>query len=544
MLARSSAALRGVWGRGNGVEHAKLAANQLRAATAIFGVSAVREHSLHQKQQRASMSSAMGVSMDEPRLLEQIKEFYDRASDFIDLDEGELELIKGCDAALRVTFPFKRKDGTIVVIQGYRAHHSRHRQPVKGGMRFSSSVDLQEIEAMAALMTLKCAVVDVPFGGGKGGIRINPSDYTEKELERIVRRFTTELAKKSFIGPGRDVPGPDLGTGEREMSWMADTYVKLFGATDIHANGVVTGKPLSMGGIEGRTEATGLGVYYAVREFMSDPFIMEQAGLRESTSTNLVGRSFIVQGFGKVGYHAALYIHRAGGKIVGVSDRKCGILRWEGIDPEWLKQYKIEHGSVDGAFKDSDLDACYRGEDVSKLLEEPSDVLVLAAFQQQIHVGNAPRIQARIIVEAANGPITPYAEEILERRKSGPAVVIPDVLASAGGLTVSYFEWLKSLSNVRFGRLTKKWEERSKLVMLEAWEEIGGSVDSEKRHRILQGPSERDIVFSGLADSMIVAAQDTIDTSKRLRCSLRQAAYVNAITKIHESMKHAGLFLA
>ncbi|GBG31536.1 Glutamate dehydrogenase, mitochondrial [Hondaea fermentalgiana] len=485
-----------------------------------------------------------GIPKEEPRLLEQIKEFYDRASDLLDLDEGELELIKGCDAALRVTFPFKRKDGTIVVIQGYRAHHSRHRLPVKGGMRFSSSVDLQEVEAMASLMTLKCAVVDVPFGGGKGGIRINPSDYTEKELERIVRRFTTELAKKSFIGPGRDVPGPDLGTGSREMSWMADTYVKLFAGTDIHANGVVTGKPLSMGGIEGRTEATGLGVYYSVREFMSDKSIMEQAGLGDSVGTNLVGRSFILQGFGKVGYHAALYISRAGGRIVGVSDRKCGILRWGGIDPEALKQHKDAHGSVDGAFADDDLDAVYRGSDVSKLLEEACDVLVLAAFQQQIHVQNASRIKARIIVEAANGPVTPYAEEILERRADGAAVIIPDVVASAGGLTVSYFEWLKSLSNVRFGRLTKKWEERSKLVMLEAWEDIGGSVDAEKRHRVLQGPSERDIVFSGLADSMIVAAQDTIETSKRLNCSLRQAAYVNSIAKIHESMKHAGLLLA
>ena len=479
---------------------------------------------------------------NEPRLLEMVKEFYDRAGQFLDIDEGELELIKGCDAVLRVTFPFKKKDGTVHVIQGYRAHHSRHRLPVKGGMRFSPNVDLQEIEATAALMTLKCAAADVPFGGGKGGIRIDPRDYTEKELERIVRRFTSELAKKAFIGPGRDVPGPDIGTGAREMGWMADTYVKLFGGNDIHAFGVVTGKPASMGGIEGRKEATGLGVYYALREFMSDAAVMKRAGLEQHLSTNLVGRSYIIQGFGKVGFHAALFIARAGGKVIGVSDRRCAVLRLKGIDPEPLLLHKREKGSVDGFFKDEDCDHVWRGDDVDKLLEQQCDVLVLAAFQQQLHCGNAARVKARIILEAANGPITPMAEDILEGEMG--RVIIPDVVASAGGLTVSYFEWLKSLSNVRYGRLTKKWEERSKMVMIKAWEDIGGEIDADKRNKILQGPSELDIVFSGLADSMIVASQETIATSKRLNCNLRQAAYVNAISKIHDSMKHAGYLLA
>jgi len=478
----------------------------------------------------------------EPRLLEMVKEYFDRASQHLDIDEGELELVKGCDAALRVTFPFKRKDGTVEVIQGYRTHHSRHRLPVKGGMRFSSTVDLQEIEGMAAMMTIKCAVSDVPFGGGKGGIRIDPRAYSEKELERIVRRFTTELAKKAFIGPGRDVPGPDLGTGSREMGWMADTYVKLFGATDIHAYGVTTGKPSSMGGIEGRQEATGLGVYYALREVMSDEEVMSRAGLGELAQANVVGRSYIVQGFGKVGFHAALFISRAGGKIIGVSDHTCGILCHEGLDPEELMKHKRQHGSVDGFLPDDKLDACFRGDNVGKLLECETDVLVLAAFQQQIHSGNAHDIRAKIIVEAANGPITPAAEDILEIENG--SVIIPDVVASAGGLTVSYFEWLKALSNVRYGRLTKKWEERSKLMMIEAWEDIGGTIDENKRARLLQGPSERDIVFSGLADSIIVASQDTIATSKRLNCNLRQAAYVNAISKIRESMHHAGYLLA
>jgi len=486
-----------------------------------------------------------GVPSQEPRLLEQVKEFYNRASEhLVGVEEGQVDLLKGCDAALRVTFPFKRKDGSVAVIQGYRVHHSRHRAPVKGGMRFSATVDLQEVEALAGLMTIKCAVVDVPFGGGKGGIRIDPKQFSEKELERIVRRFTTELAKKAFIGPGRDVPGPDLGFGSREMTWMADTYVKLFGSADIHAAGVVTGKPISLGGIEGRIEATGLGCYYAIRELMSNSHVMERAGLKDYVETNLVGRSVIIQGFGKVGYHAALFVSRAGGKVVGVSDRSCGMVRHAGLDPEILKSHKRQNGSIDGAYIDVDLDECFRGEDVSSLLEEECDVLILAAGEQQIHLGNAPRVKARILVEAANCPITPNAEDILESRPDFPAVIIPDVIASAGGLTVSYFEWLKSLSNVRFGRLTKKWEERSKMILLEAWEDIGGSINEEKRNRILQGPSERDIVFSGLADSMIVAAQDASATSQRLNCNLRQAAYVNAMNKIHASIKHSGLLLA
>ncbi len=513
------------------------------------------------------------LPQEEPRLLEMFKEFYDRAAVYIDIDEGELELVKGCDAALRVTFPFKRKDGSIHVIQGYRAHHSRHRLPTKGGMRFSPTIDLQEVEGMAALMTLKCAVADVPFGGAKGGIRIDPRDFHEKELERIVRRFTTgklllllfsfffkcllvltrvfsfpfafplELAKKSFIGPGVDVPGPDLGTNSTVMGWMADTYVKLFGKEQIHAYGVVTGKPSEMGGIEGRKEATGLGVYYALREFMSDASVMEKAGLAEHVGTNLVGRSFVLQGFGKVGYHAAVYIVRSGGKLIGVSDRKCGIMYKQGIDPEALMLHKAETGSVDGFIADSELDAVFRGEEnVPELLEQECDVLVLAASQQQLHCGNAARVKAKIVVEAANGPVTPMAEDILESGRG--CVIIPDIVASAGGLTVSYFEWLKSLSNVRYGRLTKKWEEHSKLVMIEAWEDIGGSIDEQKRRRILQGPSELDIVFSGLADSIIVSSHSTIETSNRLGINLRQAAYVNAIVKIHDSMKHAGFLLA
>lgn len=479
---------------------------------------------------------------EEPRLLEMFKDFYDRAADHLDIGEGELELIKGCEAALRVTFPFKMKDGSVKVIQGYRAHHSRHRLPVKGGMRLSPTINLQEVEALAALMTLKCAVADVPFGGAKGGIRIDPREYSEKDLERIVRRFTTELSKKSFIGPGVDVPGPDLGTTSTMMGWMADTYVKLFGKDQIHAYGVVTGKPVSMGGIEGRKEATGLGVYYALREFMNDPTVMERAGLGEHAETNLVGRSFIVQGFGKVGYHAAVYIARAGGKIIGVSDTKCGILCKQGIDPEKLIIHKLNTGSVDGFLEENQLDACFRGEQVPLLLEQECDVLVLAASQQQIHFGNAGKVNARLVCEAANGPVTPLAEDILERERG--AIVIPDIVASGGGLIVSYFEWLKSLSNVRYGRMTKKWEEHSKKVMIQAWEEMGGNVDQLKRERILQGPSEMDIIFSGLADSIIVSTQSTIETSKLLGINLRQAAYVNAIRKIQESTKQAGYLLA
>ena len=341
---------------------------------------------------------------EEPRFLEMFVEFFDRAAEHIKgIEEGSLEMIKGCDSVLRVTFPLKRSDGSIDVIQGYRAQHSHHRLPVKGGFRFAPTVNIQQIEALAGLMTLKCATVDVPFGGGKGGVCIDPNDYEPVELEKIVRRFTTELAKKSFIGPGRDVGGPDLGTGEREMSWIADTYSMLFGANDINASGVVTGKPESFGGIAGRTESTGFGASLVLNEFLNNAYVLGNSSLA-GEAPGIEGRSIIVQGFGQVGYHSAKYIGEAGGLIIGVCDRSGGIIRRKGIDVEMLKRHKEQHKSILGAYSSDDVDRELTGiSGAGIMLDTPCDVLVLASSEQQLHCENADNILAKVILEAANG---------------------------------------------------------------------------------------------------------------------------------------------
>ena len=351
---------------------------------------------------------------DEPRFLEMFAEFFDRGAEFVKgIEEGSLEMIKGCDSVLRVTFPLKRSDGSVEVIQGYRAQHSHHRLPVKGGYRFAPTVNIEQIEALAGLMTLKCATVDVPFGGGKGGVCIDPKDYEAVELEKIVRRFTTELAKKSFIGPGRDVGGPDLGTGEREMSWIADTYSMLFGANDINASGVVTGKPESFGGIAGRKQSTGYGAYLVLNEFLNNPFVLSKSTLEvdvdavskaRSKSNGIKGKTVIIQGFGQVAYHSAKYIEEAGGIIIGVCDRTGGIIRRKGIDTAMLKKHKKAHRTILGAYTNDDVDRELSGiSGAGIMLDTPCDVLVLASSEQQVHCGNAHNILAKVIVEAANG---------------------------------------------------------------------------------------------------------------------------------------------
>ncbi len=487
----------------------------------------------------------IGLPSDEPRFLEMVKDYFDLTRDFIDIEHGQLQSIKECAAVLRVTFPLKRDDGTIEIISGYRAQHSHHRLPVKGGIRLHESVYLQDIEALAALMTIKCAVVDIPFGGGKGGIRINPRDYSDQELERICRRFTVELAKKNFIGPGRDVLGPDLGTGAREMGWICDTYKKFFARGDINASGVVTGKPAVFGGIEVREEATGIGVGYAAQKILNDSYVMQKINL----PLGIEGKRVIIQGYGSVGYWVARAMHEKGAILIGVSDSGGGILRPQGIDPVELHEWKKKHTTVIGYKSQTEpKDGNSSGnqdftgvEGAAKLLSIATDVLVLAAFQQQLHKGNAGVVKAKIIFEAANGPITPHAQDKLDEMG---IVVVPDVVASAGGVTVSYFEWLKSLSNVKFGRMTRKWEEASKKKMLDVWEGIAGEeIGKDRRVELEAGPSERDIVLSGLYDTIVGACEETIETAQVHDCNLRTAAYINAINRIVASQEHAGIMI-
>ncbi|KAI9504928.1 NADP-dependent glutamate dehydrogenase [Coemansia spiralis] len=462
----------------------------------------------------------------EPRFLDAVGMYFDRAAKYSSASEETLKHIRSTDCVLSVSFPVE-KDGKTVMIKGYRSQHSRHRLPCKGGIRFSSEVDLQEVKALAALMTYKCAVVDVPFGGGKGGIMINPKDWTEAELERITRRFTLELCQKNFIGPGVDVPAPDVGTGAREMGWIADTY-RNFHPQDVSGAACVTGKSLSLGGVRGRTEATGLGVYYGIREFLSFPEVQQKINHHGKVE----GSTVIIQGFGNVGYWAAKFFEANGAKVIGIIEHDVAAYNKNGINVEELSQWRSEHGSFAG----------YSGVQIVEtpmaLLEAECDILVPAALERQIGLRNAHKIKAKLVGEAANGPVTPGADEVL--RKNG-TIIVPDLLLNAGGVCVSYFEWAKNLSHLRFGRMNKRWDERSKAQLLTLVEGNAGRPLSEvERRELIHGAEEHELVYSGLEDTMIVACNETRQTANAKDIDYRTAAMTNSINKIAASLAGSG----
>ncbi|CAO3691604.1 unnamed protein product [Umbelopsis ramanniana] len=466
---------------------------------------------------------------DEPHFLQSVEMYYDDAARLSNVNPGTLGHIKAVDSLLRVTFPIETSDGKTDIIEGYRAQHSRHRLPVKGGIRFSDEVDLQEVEALAALMTFKCAVVDVPFGGAKGGIKIDPKKYTVEQLERITRRYTMELCQKKFIGPGVDVPAPDVGTGPREMSWIMDTY-RQFNASDVDAAGCVTGKPIAQGGVRGRNEATGLGVYYGIREFLKYPEIQEKTGLKGTVE----GTSVVVQGFGNVGYFAAKFFENNGAKVIGVGERDCSIYDPKGLDVEALFQFRKENGTFRGYSETATII-----DEPAKILEVECDILIPAALERQIGLRNVDKIKAKLVGEAANGPITPGAHRKLEARG---IPVIPDLLLNAGGVTVSYFEWLKNLSHVRFGRMNKKWDELSKTKLVSLVEESAGrSLTEAERKQIVHGAEEADLIYSGLEDTMHEACKETRNTANLKNIDYRTAAFVNAIQKIATVYEGTGM---
>lgn len=370
--------------------------------------------------------------------------------------------------------------------------------------------------------------------GLQGGVAVDPRKYSAHELELITRRYAMELKKYGFIGPGVDVPAPDMGTGPREMSWIKDTYTMLYGMDDVNSAGCVTGKPLSQGGIAGRVEATGLGVFFGTRDFL----YMEDEVRKLGMEPGMRGKEIIVQGFGNVGFYAAKFFQDAGAKVTGIIEYNSAVYNPEGLDIEALKAHHKETGTLEGFSGASESKGA---EDAKSLLTYQCDVLVPAALECQITKHNAKDIKAKLIVEGANGPVTPFAEDILEKQGS---VVLPDMLMNAGGVTVSYFEWLKNLQHVRFGRMTKKWEERSKRLIMDELNRMapeGMSLSIEAARAFVKGPSEVDIVYSGLEDTMNAALRETVETANRLKCNYRSAAFVNCVDKIAVTYREAGI---
>lgn len=467
----------------------------------------------------------------ETKFTVQVNRNFDKASAYTKHPAGLLKQIKICNSVYHMTFPLKRDDGTIEAIQAWRAEHSQHKTPVKGGIRYSSAVDDDEVMALAALMTYKCAIVNVPFGGAKGGVKISTMHYSEAELERITRRYTYELIRKNFIDPGIDVPAPDYGTGPREMSWILDTYNSI-APSKLDSIACVTGKPLSQGGVRGRVEATGRGVFFGIREACNNAEDMKKLGLK----TGVGGKTVVVQGLGNVGYHSAKFLREAGAKLIGLSEREGAIFSEKGFEIDDVIAHRRETESILNFPGAKNLPSA------DDVLELDCDILVPAALENQITMHNADNIKAKIIGEAANGPVSSDASEKLHEHG---VLIIPDTFLNAGGVTVSYFEWLKNLSHVRFGRMDRRFEEATNTGILEAIQEATGKkIPKELFQRVAHGADEEDLVNSGLEETMCDAYQEVRETqtTHRDEIDMRTAAFIVAIDKVARSYLELGIF--
>lgn len=462
---------------------------------------------------------------------QNVNKMVDNALAHIQLPPGLAEQIKACQMVLQVQFPVRLSDGKYHIFKGWRAVHSVHRLPVKGGIRYSPHVHQDEVEALASLMTYKCAIVDVPYGGSKGGLLMDPREHTVDELEIITRRFARELIERGFISPGGNVPAPDMGTSSREMAWIADVY-RTQNHHDIDHLACVTGKPVTAGGIRGRVEATGRGVQYVIREFFRHPEDMKLAGL----SGSLEGKRIIIQGLGNVGYHAAKFLSEEDGvKIIAVIERDGAIINPEGLSVESVRTHLDEYGGVKefpNATYEPNGNLC---------LEMECDILIPAALERQITTKNADKIQAPLIVEAANGPITFDADQMLNARG---VMVLPDVYVNAGGVVVSYFEWIKNLSHIRFGRMDRRLDEMRGDRIVRALETMTGKeVPADIREELGTGADELALVRSGLDDTMRLAYQEVSEVyhSRDEITDFRTAAFVVALQKITRTYMEMGI---
>lgn len=470
----------------------------------------------------------------EPGFLDMVRLYFDEASKVIKIPEYYLNIIKPCAATLTVNFPLVKDDGTIEVIQGYRAEHSMHYLPVKGGTRFADHIDMGETEALATLMTLKLSVSNVPFGGAKGGVKVDPRKYSKNELERITRRYTLDLAKKNFIGAGIDVPGPDLGTTTQTMNLMKDTYETLFGGNkDMNAAACVTGKSVENGGIEGRQESTGIGVFFGLREILTNhPSLCEAYGIKPG----LAGKTVVIQGFGSVGFWAAKFFAQDGVKIVGVVEYNSSVYNPDGFDIIELKNYHVQHGTLAGYSKA--VESYSDPKEIKNVMYKECDIFIPAALEREVNLSNVHKIKCKILAEAANGPTTIGANKYLEEHK---VLVIPDLVLNASGVTCSYFEWLKNLEHKQLGLLIKRYETQSKKQLFEMLNQ--GKEQTKEDMELLKGPSERDLVYSGLEEVMANTMDEVVKLAQKEKISLRIAAYKIAIMKIYHIYEETGIHI-
>ncbi len=462
---------------------------------------------------------------------ESVQRNFDKAAALTNLPKGLLAQIRACNSVYQMRFPVKIGN-KYEVIEAYRVQHSHHRNPTKGGIRFSSHVNQEEVMALASLMTYKCAIVDVPFGGAKGGVKVSPRAYNAEELEKITRRYTVELIRKNFIGPSIDVPAPDYGTGPREMAWILDTYM-TFNSGEIDAVGCVTGKPVNQNGIRGRTEATGRGVFYSLREFFSYADDVKKLGMEPG----IEGKTMVIQGLGNVGSYTGTISQEEGGvRVVGVSEIEGTIVSDTNIDIEKLLKYRAKKGSILGFPGTKTL------KDRKDWVKIECDILVPAALESQVHKDNAKFVKAKVVAEAANGPVTADAEAILLKKG---VVIIPDMYCNAGGVTVSYFEWLKNLSHMRFGRMEKRFNQNNRTLLLDKIESMTGkSITKRDRSIIAKGADEVDLVRSGLEETMVTAYANIREVYNRRRTvkDLRTAAFLNALEKVANDYMTLGVF--
>lgn len=476
-----------------------------------------------------------GTAGKEPGFRASVDIMFNRAARLMNLSPGLEEKIRVCNSTYTVRFGVRLR-GRIHTFTGYRSVHSEHMEPVKGGIRYATSVNQDEVEALAALMTYKCALVEAPFGGSKGGLCIDPREWDDHEMEQITRRFAYELIKRDLINPAQNVPAPDMGTGEREMAWIVDQYQRM-NTTDINGRACVTGKPLNAGGIHGRVEATGRGVQFALREFFRHGDDVARTGL----TGDLHGKRIIVQGLGNVGFHAAKFLSEDdGARIIGIVERDGALWNPEGLDVSAVASHLRATGGVSG---------CEAGEFVAEgasVLERDCDILIPAAMEGVINLSNASRIRAPLIIEAANGPVTAGADDIL--REKG-VVIIPDMYANAGGVTVSYFEWVKNLSHIRFGRMQRRAEEGRSRLLVEELERLssdkglGWTLSPDFKEKFLTGSDELALVRSGLDDTMRIAYQSMRQVwhGRGDVTDLRTAAYIVAIDRVAQSYRAKGL---